>query len=580
MFMTDEVADQEADARSSAITVDLYPALTRVITQKIRALSGETYEDLGQPNYSWKAGNELIDVFPTSVGIGSVLRERYVIQSCLGSGGMGTVYKAVDIFRRAQPGVNSHVAIKVLHESTHKRPDVLDRLRREFYCAQSLSHRSVIKVFDLDRDGAVDFFTMEYLDGELLSSVLRKFQPRQLPRASAWALIRDIGEGLVHAHDRGVVHADLKPQNIMVTATGEVRILDFGASSGSLGGSLGFSQNKSSLAVTPAYASCELLAGQTAAPADDLFALACLSYELLAGQHPFRYKRADEARDAKLLPAKPAGLSARQWATLQRGLSFDREERSIAVRDWLKELRPGSAALRAIPQPEPLRAAARIQIDDLFKITWLSPRMLTVGAVLFVAAAVGLALRLGGTELSASQADMPLRLNYDPEAVQAPETTVAAQQSSTPVTAQSFQAVAPAPPPDTVEPVVAKPMVRHHAPAAPLPDITLTAQTLKVAAGQRFAEVRIRRNEVSDRALRFSWWTEDGSARAGFDYLGQPKTTASFAPGSRTASVFVKVLPNDARRQAAAFKVMIGNPSDGGSVGENKATVMLAPTRL
>ena len=576
MFMTDNLADDEADARSSAITIDLYPALTRVITQKIRALSGEDYEDIAQPNYSWKAGNELIDVFPTSVGIGSVLRERYVIQSCLGSGGMGTVYKAVDIFRRAQPGVDSHVAIKVLHESTHQRPDVLDRLRREFYCAQSLSHRSVIKVFDLDRDGAVDFFTMEYLDGELLSTVLRKFHPRQLPRASAWALIRDIGEGLVHAHERNVVHADLKPQNIMVTAAGEVRILDFGASSGSLGGTLGFSQNKSSLAVTPAYASCELLIGQAADPADDLFALACLSYELLAGQHPFRYKRADEAREANMVPAKPAGLSARQWSTLQRGLSFDRKERMIAVRDWLKELRPGSAALRAIPQPEPVRAAPRIQIDDLFKITWLSPRMLTVAAILFVAAAAGLALRLGGTELSASQAQMPLRLNYDAESAQKSE-AAAAQQSSTQVAAQAFAATAPTPPPDTPEPV-AKPVRRHV--AAVLPDITIAAPTLKLGAGQRFAEVRIRRSAAGAKPLRFSWWTEDGSAVAGADYLAQPRTTASFAPGSRTASVFVKVLKNDDRHQSAAFKVMIANPSDGGSVGENKATVMLAPTPL
>ncbi|HEY2686400.1 MAG TPA: protein kinase [Steroidobacteraceae bacterium] len=576
MFMTDNLADQEADARSSAITIDLYPALTRVITQKIRAISADAFEDMAQPNYSWKAGNELVDVFPTSIGIGSVLRERYVIQSCLGSGGMGTVYKAVDIFRRAQPGVDSHVAIKVLHESTHKRPDVLDRLRREFYCAQSLSHRSIIKVFDLDRDGAVDFFTMEHLEGELLSAVVRKFQPRQLPRASAWALIRDIGEGLVHAHDRNVVHADLKPQNIMVTATGEVRILDFGASSGTLGATLGFSHNRSSLAVTPAYASCELLAGRTAEPSDDLFALACLSYELLAGQHPFRYKRADEARDAKMVPQKPLGLTTRQWATLQRGLSFERKDRNIAVRDWLKELRPASAALRAIPQPEPVRAAARIQIDDLFKITWLSPRMLTVAAILFVSAAVGLALRLGGTELSASQAQMPLRLDYAAEAPQTAE--AAAQQGSVPLTAKSFAAAAPTPPPDT-DPIVAKPP-RHHAPLAARPAISVAAQTLKVAPGQRFAEVRIRRNEVSDRPLHFSWWTEDGSALAGADYLAQPRTTGSFAPGSHTASVFIKVLPNDARRQATAFKVMIANPSDGSKVDEAKATVMLEPTRL
>ena len=274
------------DARMNAVTVDLYPMTSRVITQKIRAIRSEEFEALEQASGNWNAYRTALEPRTRTIGVGSKLRQRYLIESRLGSGGMGTVFKAVDVFRRGQDGIDSHVAIKVLHERTQNDPDVLDKLRREFYCAQALSHRSVIKVYDLDRDNSLDFFTMEWLDGDSLSKVLKAFHPRRMPRAAAWAILREIGEGLVHAHERKVVHADLKPQNIMITKTGEVRILDFGASSGS-----GHGQNSSgrttSMAVTPAYASCELLGGHAPDPRDDVFALACLSYELLAGAASF-----------------------------------------------------------------------------------------------------------------------------------------------------------------------------------------------------------------------------------------------------------------------------------------------------
>jgi serine/threonine protein kinase len=281
--------------------------------------------------------------------IGRVLRNRYVLESRLGSGGMGTVFKAMDRYRCDLTEDNRHVAIKFLHEETDSRPEVLSNLRREFFCAQALSHRSIVKVYELDLDDDVAFFTMELLQGELLSSVLDRSRPISISRSYAWEIIREIGDGLAHAHARNVVHGDLKPQNVMITNSGELRILDFGASHApARQGSIADGARKSTINLTPAYACCELLEGQQADPRDDLYALACISYELLAGEHPFQGRRSTEARDLGLLARRPPGLTRQQWQALAMSLSWRREGRSISVRDWIAKLDPGRAAARPL----------------------------------------------------------------------------------------------------------------------------------------------------------------------------------------------------------------------------------------
>jgi serine/threonine protein kinase len=231
-----------------------------------------------------------VDQPPSSPGeIGRVLRDRYVLVDRLGSGGKGSVFRAVDHYRASLPEAQQYVAIKILHAAAANREEQLASLRREFYRTQMLSHRNIVNVFELDRDGDLDFFTMEFLEGELLSSVMRRLQPLPMSRPQAWEIIREIGSGLECAHARNIVHADLKPNNIMITESGEVRILDFGASSISAEQSAEnqLSPKNAFYSVTPAYTSCELLEGRPPDPRDDIYALACLSYELLAGTHPF-----------------------------------------------------------------------------------------------------------------------------------------------------------------------------------------------------------------------------------------------------------------------------------------------------
>ena len=260
------------------------------------------------------------------VRVGCVIRNRYVLEERVGIGGKGTVFKALDRYRLDLPEEDDrYVAIKILHRPADNRGDLVADLRREFYCAQTLSHENIVNVYQLDRDADIDFFTMELLEGELLSSVLARLHPAPMSRSQAWAIIRDIGSGLAHAHSRNVIHADLKPQNIMVTHAGEVRILDF---SNAVGHYSEDTVRRNTLSSgTLSYASCEILAGRAPDPRDDVYALACLSYELLAGEHPFQRRPATEARALGIVPKRPPGLT-RQHRIRQSG----REDQRISKR--------------------------------------------------------------------------------------------------------------------------------------------------------------------------------------------------------------------------------------------------------
>ena len=188
------------------------------------------------------ANHETVDLLPNRdlprsgdsdtrvpISIGHVLRERYVIQERLGSGGKGVVFKALDRYRSSLPEAQQYVALKVLHSGSGLSEQMIGNFWREPHCGQLLSHRNIVNVFELDRDGDVVFFTMELLDGELLSDLIERMRPAAMQRFQAWQIIRQLGAGLEHAHERGIVHGDLKPRNLLVTREGEVRILDFGA---------------------------------------------------------------------------------------------------------------------------------------------------------------------------------------------------------------------------------------------------------------------------------------------------------------------------------------------------------------
>src|SRR6202035_1794238 len=140
------------------------------------------------------------------VAIGDLLRDRYRVRGILGQGGMGTVFEAIDEYRLDLPTSGQRIAIKVLHTEVTHREELLAELQREFQHLQLLSHPNIVRVHEFDRDGDVAFFTMELLSGALLSHVLQTRNAVALPRPYAWAVIRDVGAALSHAHSRGVIH--------------------------------------------------------------------------------------------------------------------------------------------------------------------------------------------------------------------------------------------------------------------------------------------------------------------------------------------------------------------------------------
>ncbi|MDH3379452.1 MAG: protein kinase [Gammaproteobacteria bacterium] len=274
---------------------------------------------------------------------GSVIKERFVLEEVLGTGGMGVVYKARDIRKEEAHDENPYIAIKVLGEEFKAHAAAFKVLQRETQKAQSLAHPNIITVYDFDRDGNTIYMTMEQLIGTTLDSVVKNAQPQGMPVRKALPFIEGIVQALAYAHKKQIIHSDLKPGNVFHTQDNVVKVLDFGIARALKQGEEkkpGTDEQESISALTPAYASCEMLEGQEPDARDDIYALACITYELLAGAHPFNRKPAVEARDAGMKPAQIKGLKRRQWAALNRGLAFEREDRTADVLTFLNSFKP------------------------------------------------------------------------------------------------------------------------------------------------------------------------------------------------------------------------------------------------
>jgi serine/threonine protein kinase len=512
------------------------------------------------------------------IEIGRVLRDRYVLEKRLGSGGMGTVFKALDRYRSDLPQANQYVAIKILHEKIDNRPELLENLRREFYCTQMLSHRNVVKVYELDRDGDVDFFTMELLEGELLGTVMERLHPQPMSRPYAWAIIREIGSGLAHAHARNVIHMDLKPHNIMITNTGEVRILDFGASSTSTreGAESALRRRNTLSAVTPAYACCELLAGRLADPRDDIYAFACIAYELLAGSHPFQRRPSTVARDLGIVPQRPPGLSRQQWNALEIGLSWHRAGRSISVPTWLNKMNTQRVGARLMPPPTDLRAApATRPAATLHATTLFAVLLITVSAWLsFIHFAPG--GKVNGDSLVPTVAASE-QLNTDPAAPSnqaAPDAMPPADSTLPPPASASSEASEGQPQNSNY---MKRDAARSKTTALPSP-IVVTARSHTVPSGENFAEIRVHRSTHPDNDTAFVWWTEAASAKPGVDYVQQGKVVQSFPKGKTATSFFVKLVRTASRTQPEVFYIAIAESGHGAPSGHVTRAAVWLPT--
>jgi hypothetical protein len=266
--------------------------------------------------------------------LGHLLGNRYRLERELGAGGMGTVYFASD-----QEVEGEFFAVKVLKSEIRDYPDSLPLLREEVRKTRSLQHPNIVGVYSLNSDHGEVYVLMEYLHGKSLMTLLQEDFGRGMQLQRAWPLIEDICAALAFAHDHNVIHSDLKPANVFITTSGRAKLLDFGIARVARGrrsnvdpGALG--------ALTPAYASCEMLQGFEPDERDDVYGLGCVIYEMLSGRHPFGGHSSIEARDAGMIPASLPALSRVQNASLARALSFDRAARTQSVEAVLAGLQP------------------------------------------------------------------------------------------------------------------------------------------------------------------------------------------------------------------------------------------------
>jgi serine/threonine-protein kinase len=228
---------------------------------------------------------------------GTLLGGRYRVVGLLGKGGMGEVYRADDL-RLEQP-----VALKFLPEILQDDRERLERFYREVRIARQISHPSVCRVYDVGEAEGLHFLSMEFVDGENLASLLRRIG--RLPPAKALDIGRQICAGLGAAHQKGVLHRDVKPANVMLDGQGHARLMDFG-----LAGLMASFQGDEVRSGTPAYMAPEQLEGREVTARSEVYALGLLLYELFTGRKAFEGRTRAELLRAhrEESPAHPSQL--------------------------------------------------------------------------------------------------------------------------------------------------------------------------------------------------------------------------------------------------------------------------------
>lgn len=272
----------------------------------------------------------------------TLIKDRFELVNLLGTGGMGSVYRALDRRKVEANDSDPYLAVKLLNDDFRQHPDAFISLQRESRKSQNLAHPNIVTVFDFDRDADLVFMTMEYLDGTPLDKLIRQHAGHGLEKERADAILRDVTSALMHAHSQRIVHSDFKPGNIFVTKTKGAKVFDFGIARAVSGGLAEATGEKTLFdagslgALTPAYASLEMIKGQEPCQSDDVYALGCVAYELYAGRHPFNKLPADKAQAQKLKPKRLRVLTRRQWRALESALAFSREDRVQDAAEFMR----------------------------------------------------------------------------------------------------------------------------------------------------------------------------------------------------------------------------------------------------
>ncbi len=279
------------------------------------------------------------------VGIGTVLHERFRLLELIGESAVSKVYKATDLLQIDDRLPDRSIAIKVLTRPFLDSAEAFHALQQYVGKLARLDHPNIVRVLDCDRAGTTVFMTMEYLAGETLRGKLRAASRAEgdhpaLESNAAQSMITGVGKGLAFAHQNQVVHGNVRPDNVIVSDNQTVKLVDFEIVNWVARPITDLERNEAAgnrmvSAVTPQYASPQLIARQKPEVTDDVYALACLAYEALTGWHPF--DDGTGAQTSQFPPPHRPGLRSSQYAAVVNALHPERRGRTQSVRQFLDE---------------------------------------------------------------------------------------------------------------------------------------------------------------------------------------------------------------------------------------------------
>ena len=356
--------------------------------------------------------------------VGETIAGRFELEELVGTGGMSSVYRARDAL------LERRVALKILHDYHGADEETIERFRREARAAAQLSHPNIVTVIDRGEDEGRQYIVFEYVEGETLKDVIERTGP--LPVRRALELAIETGEGLAFAHRHGLVHRDVKPQNVLLNGDGAAKVTDFGIAR-SLDVEHGVTQTGAVLG-TSEYIAPEQASGRPVSPQTDVYSLGVVLYELLTGEVPFPGENFVAVAMRHVHEPPPSVLERRPdtplrvAAAVERALEKDPADRFASMDELVAELRsclaaPGAEAdsestvivpSRVVRESRPHRARQR-------RSAW-PVALLLLGLALVAAAVAAVVLTdqdVPGVGDAGSSPSAPVRLqgvaSWDPQ---------------------------------------------------------------------------------------------------------------------------------------------------------------------
>lgn len=519
---------------------------------------------------------------PKPLAPGAVVCDRFILERVVGNGGTAVVYQARDMSAVSGTAASATASVRVALKAP--RPDRGDRVRatarlhHEFAQARKLSHPNIVRMFELIEHADSCFITMELIEGRLLSTIVRDWT--MLPRALANKILRSCAQALDHAHEHDVVHGDFKPGNVFLTREEDVKIVDFGAAAALSGDSSRIP------AGTPAYASPQVLDGETPDRRDDIFSFACVAYELLTGQHPFHHRSSLEARDAGATPARAWNLTAQQWLGLLSALQWDREQRPADIMTLLESL---------LSEAEPIAAAPPIQPAGNVVTTELPPELIPAqrgwGFFAFVACAIVMifiaaqrqdepeepaVVAIAAEAAPDEPASLPPLSNSVAGAVERPRDALSSMSSNESFAADAQLATTN---PSLLSPAVASRSIEAPPPVKPSPaslsEISFDSPSIVTTESSVAAVFVIKRAQPLRGRARVQWIAKSGTADAAIDFASNASGSVEFADGQAQRAIYVPLRNDLLKEDDETFTVELLSPQNArpGKVARAEATI-------